>query len=148
MFRLLCLSWGGVDRESGVGKGVIIFAKVARIQTCLSKDKHWPQICLLAGWVRRARKLHWEHFLFCKAMSIQLQLLITYSIQDKETSMSRKTPKVDCTFISIRGFLGGTSQHNTNPPTLQFFLCKLPNTPPHFLFSCRLIKSQHNSIAF
>lgn len=151
MFRRLLLSLPWVDRESGLAKGLLIFPKVARIQTCLSKDKHWPQICLLAGWVRRARKLpkcfqEKVFVLFPKAM---LQMLLSYSIQDKQTRMLRKTPKVDCTFISICGFLGGTYQHYHTSYAPFFlgipnFLRKLPNsnnTPADLLLRCRVIKS-------
>jgi len=39
-------------------------------------------------------------------------------MKDKETRVLRKTPKQDCAFICVRGFLGGTSQHNPNYQTL------------------------------
>jgi len=47
---VLCLEWCVCLDVGWMGnRGFKIFPKVARIQTCLSKDKHWAQICLLVG---------------------------------------------------------------------------------------------------
>ncbi|KAK7308925.1 hypothetical protein RJT34_05266 [Clitoria ternatea] len=52
-FFCLYLGWIG---NRGWPKGLLIFPKVARSQTCHSKDKHCPQICPLVGVSEKSKK--------------------------------------------------------------------------------------------